>query len=65
MTGHVNFKDFVFSKEVRLGKYISVPPAALVILNKMSADPMTAPKYRERVKYIVIAGIVLDFTQHS
>ena len=52
----MNFKDFVFAKEVRLGRYLSVPPAALVALNKINEDPMSAPKYRERVKYIVIAG---------
>lgn len=56
LTGHVNFKDFAFAKEVRLGGYVSVPPAALVALNKMTIDPMAAPKHRERVKYIVIAG---------
>lgn len=61
----MNFKDFVFSKEVKLGKYVSVPPAGLVALNKMNADPMAAPKYRERVKYIVVAGTLISGSSYG
>lgn len=33
-----------------------MPPAALVSLENTKKDPMLAPKYRERVEYIVISG---------
>jgi DNA polymerase zeta len=52
----VNIRDFIFAKEVRLGTYVSMPPAALVSLENTKKDPMLAPKYRERVEYIVISG---------
>jgi DNA polymerase elongation subunit (family B) len=33
-----------------------MPPAALVSIENTKKDPMLAPKYRERVEYIVISG---------
>jgi len=56
----VNLKDFIFAKEVKLGTYVSVPPAALVSIENSKKDPMLAPKYQERVKYVVISGRILD-----
>ena len=62
LKGHVNIKDFIFAKEVRLGSYISIPPAALVSMENAKKDPMLAPKFQERVKYIVIlAPIMVEF----
>jgi len=56
LKGHINLKDFIFAKEVRLGQYVSIPPAALVSIENTKKDPMMAPKYQERVKYVVISG---------
>ena len=58
MKGHIDLKDFVFAKEVKLGTYVNVPPAALVSIENSKKDPMLAPKYQERVKYVVISGKV-------
>lgn len=33
-----------------------MPPAALVSIENSKKDPMLAPKYRERIQYIVISG---------
>ncbi len=61
LKGHINLKDFIFAKEVRLGTYVSMPPAALVSLENSKKDPMLLPKYRERVEYIVISGELMHF----
>ncbi|KAF3772848.1 DNA polymerase zeta catalytic subunit [Nymphaea thermarum] len=53
-------RDFVFSKEVRLGTYSSrtssLPPAAIVAMKPMRADPRAEPRYGERIPYIVVHG---------
>lgn len=58
-------RDFVFRKEVRLGKYAkhadsddpkSLPPGAVVACKAMARDPRAEPPYRWRVPYVVIAG---------
>jgi DNA polymerase zeta len=55
LNGHYALNDFVIAKEVRLGKYSSTLPAHAVAITKaMAHDPMRAPKYGERVKYVVI-----------
>lgn len=57
----MSFQDFVFAKEVRLGTYSSrvpslLPPAAIVAMKAMRADPRAEPRYAERVPYVVIHG---------
>lgn len=58
-------KDFIFRKEVRLGKYAnnmssgdskSLPPGAIVACKDMARDPRAEPPYRWRVPYVVVAG---------
>eukprot|EP00210_Caulerpa_lentillifera_P001997 g1914.t1 len=58
MTGRVNLKDFVFSKEVRVGRYRSkvLPPAAVVAAEAQRKDPRRAPQSGERIPYLVIYG---------
>lgn len=58
LTGRVSLMDFVFRKEVRLGTYRGhhAPPAALVSMKAMQTDPRSAPRYGERVPYVVVAG---------
>lgn len=58
LTGRVSLMDFVFRKEVRLGTYRGhhAPPAALVSMKAMQHDPRSAPRYGERVPYVVVAG---------
>lgn len=62
-------KDFVFNKEVKMGKYLanrgkadesgtsralSLPPHACVAYANMLDDPASEPPYRWRVPYVVI-----------
>ncbi len=59
MRGQVNYKDFIFAKEVRLGTYKNeayLPPGARVSKRKLSHDHRAEPQYKERVKYIVKRG---------
>lgn len=57
-------KDYIFSKEVRLGHYSTdasgdaknMPPGAVVATKLMARDPRTRPPYRWRVPYVVVAG---------
>jgi DNA polymerase elongation subunit (family B) len=53
----VNIKDFIFAKEVKLGKYKRedmLPPAAIVAKSNMSKDRRTEPLFGDRVPYIVV-----------
>ncbi len=61
ISGRVSIKDFIFSKEVRLGTYSttsasSIPPAALVATKAMARDPRAEPRFGERVSYVVVHG---------
>ncbi|KAF3782319.1 DNA polymerase zeta catalytic subunit, partial [Nymphaea thermarum] len=60
LCGKVSLQDFVFSKEVRLGTYSSrtssLPPAAIVAMKAMRADPRAEPRYGDRIPYIVVHG---------
>ena len=57
LTNRTSLRDFVFSKEVRLGTYRALPPpAALVALKKMATDPRASPHYGQRIPYVVVAG---------
>lgn len=58
-------RDFIFRKEVRLGKYAknpltgearSLPPGAIVACKHMALDPRAEPPYKWRVPYVVVAG---------
>jgi DNA polymerase zeta len=58
-------RDFIFRKEVRLGKYAkhtdsddpkSLPPGAVVACKRMAKDPRAEPPYRWRVPYVVVSG---------
>ncbi|KAL0491986.1 DNA polymerase zeta catalytic subunit [Acrasis kona] len=53
----INIKDFIFAKEVKLGKYKkieSLPPAAIVAKSNMNKDPRNEPLYGDRVPYVVV-----------
>jgi DNA polymerase elongation subunit (family B) len=53
----IPLSEFIFRKEVRLGSYKKVlPPAAVVATRAMDADPRAAPRYKERVAFVVIFG---------
>ena len=59
LQGYVPIRDFVFSKEVKLGNYANenfLPPAAVVASKAMMYDPMAEPRCGERVPYVVVAG---------
>ncbi|MQM19565.1 hypothetical protein Taro_052570 [Colocasia esculenta] len=60
LSGKVSLQDFVFAKEVRLGTYSSrapsLPPAAIVAVKALTADPRSEPRYGERVPYVVVHG---------
>jgi DNA polymerase zeta len=60
----IPLKEFIFSKEVRLGHYATdakgvakaLPPCAIVAHKAMLHDPLSRPPYRWRVPYVVCAG---------
>ncbi len=54
--GDVDFKDFIFAKEVRYGTYKSLPPGAIVVERRLQNDPAAMPRYGERIPYIVVMG---------
>ena len=59
LSGRVAPSDFVFAKEVRLGHYKdggSKPPAARVAEAAIADDERAAPRYGERVRYVVVYG---------
>ncbi|XP_078436093.1 recovery protein 3 isoform X2 [Wolffia australiana] len=61
LSGRVSLQDFIFAKEVRLGTYssaptVALPPAAIVAIKAMKADPRREPRYGERVPYVVVNG---------
>lgn len=61
MTGKVSIQDFCFAKEVKLGTYKGLgPPGAKVAIEKIKEDEYGGPQYRERVPYVVIAGMPND-----
>jgi DNA polymerase zeta len=59
----IPLKEFIFSKEVRLGHYATdskgvakaLPPCAIVAHKAMLHDPLNRPPYRWRVAYVVCA----------
>jgi DNA polymerase elongation subunit (family B) len=57
----IDYAQFIFAKEVRLGSYKQPPIAALIALNQMKADPRAEPLYNERVPYIIAD----HYTNHS
>ena len=49
-------RDFVFSKEVRLGHYRNenlIPPGAVLARAQMAKDPRLSPPYAWRVPYVI------------
>lgn len=47
---------YIFRKEVKLGKYKEghLPPAAIVAARAIARDPRRAPRYGERVPFVVV-----------
>ncbi|KAI5303319.1 hypothetical protein KEM56_007679 [Ascosphaera pollenicola] len=57
--GDIPLSEFIFAKEVKLGKYKSestAPPGALVSAQRMLQDRRLEPQYGERVPYVVVAA---------
>lgn len=60
----INYRDFVIEKEVclkdlikfkvKLGTYKVVPASAIAALELIERDPMLAPKFQERIKYLIV-----------
>lgn len=58
--GGVSVKEFIFSKEVKLGHYRqeeTEPAGAVLSRQMMTQDPMAVPPFRWRVPYVVISGL--------
>lgn len=53
INGDIEFKDFIFAKEVRFGMYRSPPPSAIVCERRLEKDPASLPRYRERVPFVI------------
>jgi DNA polymerase elongation subunit (family B) len=70
LTERISLMDFIFRKEVRLGTYRGhhAPPAALVAMKELEKDPRAAPRYGERVPYLVVNGTpksrLIDLVYH-
>lgn len=59
LAGQVSLEKFVFSKEVKIGRYSAngvLPPAAVVASHAMTIDRRAEPLYNERIPYVVIDG---------
>ena len=56
--GDVDFKDFIFAKEIKYGMYRSPPPGALVVERRLQYDPAALPRYGERIPYVIVMGQV-------
>lgn len=59
LSGDLPLSDFIFAKEVKLGKYSSessAPPGALVSAQRMLQDRRLEPQYGERVPYVVVTA---------
>lgn len=59
LSDHIYLKDYIFSKEVRIGSYSDrgpPPHSAIVALQSMKRDYRTEPLYRQRIPYVVIYG---------
>ena len=54
--GQVDFKDFIFAKEVKYGMYRSMPPGAIVVERRLQNDPGALPRYHERIPYVIVMG---------
>jgi DNA polymerase zeta len=54
--GDVDFKDFIFAKEVKYGMYRSMPPGAIVVERRLQSDPGAMPRYKERIPYVIVMG---------
>lgn len=54
--GQVSLVDFIFAKEVKLGRYKNPPPAAILAHRLMLEDPRAEPRYGERVPYVIVCG---------
>eukprot|EP00347_Sterkiella_histriomuscorum_P014702 403359875 len=54
--GDVEFKDFIFAKEVRFGSYRTLPPSAIICERRLERDPGAMPRYKERIPYVIAMG---------
>ncbi|KAG8944786.1 DNA polymerase zeta [Tulasnella sp. 424] len=59
MDGRVSLGDFVFAKEVKLGKYSDKgppPPGVVVAARRVTRDPRAEAQYGDRVPYVIVRG---------
>ncbi|KIO33534.1 hypothetical protein M407DRAFT_65394, partial [Tulasnella calospora MUT 4182] len=59
MDGRVSLGDFVFAKEVKLGKYSDKgppPPGVVVAARRVTKDPRAEAQYGDRVPYVIVRG---------
>ncbi|KAK2461909.1 hypothetical protein APHAL10511_006372 [Amanita phalloides] len=59
LDGRASIRDFIFSKEVKLGTYSDKglpPPGAVVAARRVLLDPNNEPHYGERVPYVITTG---------
>ncbi|KAG8872386.1 DNA polymerase zeta [Tulasnella sp. 331] len=59
MDGRVSLQDFIFAKEVKLGKYSDKgppPPGVVVAARRLARDPRAEAQYGDRVPYVITRG---------
>ncbi|KAG8906210.1 DNA polymerase zeta [Tulasnella sp. 403] len=59
MDGRVSLYDFIFSKEVKMGKYSDKgppPPGVVVAARRLKRDPRAEAQYGDRIPYIITRG---------
>lgn len=54
MKGQVDFKDFLFAKEVKFNQYRNKPPSQLICERRKALDPANIPLMKERIQYVVV-----------
>ncbi|KAG8982295.1 DNA polymerase zeta, partial [Tulasnella sp. 427] len=59
MDGRVSLGDFVFAKEVKMGKYSDKgppPPGVVVAARRVTRDPRAEAQYGDRIPYVIVRG---------
>ncbi|KAG8995718.1 DNA polymerase zeta [Tulasnella sp. JGI-2019a] len=59
MDGRVSLQDFIFAKEVKMGKYSDKgppPPGVVVAARRLARDPRAEAQYGDRIPYVITRG---------
>jgi DNA polymerase zeta len=55
-TGEIEFKDFIFAKEVKMKNYTNLPKGVILADRMKNSDPGFIMKDGERIQYLIVNG---------